>query len=93
MKCIMAQQNSNDANKKPELVFSKKHLKALKGIALTAVLDAREKHPEWNLNETLADLIIGFNPQMPPQFLLEFTQHIIQHWIALEAKQAEAIAA
>jgi hypothetical protein len=92
MKC-MAKQNSTTAIKKPELVFPEKHFKALKGIALIAVLDSREKHPAWNLNETLADLVRGFNPDMPPRYLLEFTQHIIQHWVTLEAKQTEAIAA
>lgn len=89
----MAQQNSTATKKKPELFFSKKHFNALKGIALIAVLEAREKHTDWNLNDILADLVKGFNPELPPHFLLEFTQHIIQHWIALEAKQAAAIAA
>ena len=75
------------------ILFPEKHRKALKGVALVSLLDTRGKHPEWNLNDALADLVKGFNPDMPPQFLLEFTQHIIQHWVALEEKKAVAIAA
>ena len=89
----MTQQQKTLEAKNTGLRFPQKHLKALKGIALIAVLEARGKHPEWNLNEVLSDLVKGFNPELPPQFLLELTQHVIQTWVTLEEKQAAAVAA
>jgi hypothetical protein len=74
-------------------LFSKKYRNALPTVAFLAVEELREQHPSWPLSKVLADILSTANPDMPPQFLLEFTQHIIQHWMAIEAKQAEAIAA
>lgn len=73
--------------------FSEKYRTALPTIAFLAVETLREKYPEWPLNKVLSEVLSTANPDMPPRYLLEFTQHIIQHWVALEAKQMEAIAA
>ena len=62
----MTQQQKTLEAKNTGLRFPQKHLKALKGIAFIAVLEARGKHPEWNLNEVLSDLVKGFNPELPP---------------------------
>ncbi|MCC6725877.1 MAG: hypothetical protein IT258_15320 [Saprospiraceae bacterium] len=84
---------ATEKKKSIPMQFSRKYRTALPTVAFIAVEALREKHPEWPLNKTLGEILSTTNPDMPPQFLLEFTQHIIQHWIALEAKQAEAIAA
>jgi hypothetical protein len=84
---------ATDKKKSSPMQFSKKYRTALPTIAFLAVETLREKYPEWPLNRVLGEILSTANPDMPPQFLLEFTQHIIQHWMALEAKQTEAIAA
>ena len=71
------------------MLFPNKYRQGLKGNAMIEVLRLREEHPDWRLNDVLADIVKISNPDMPPAFLLEFTQHIIAHWEHFELKTSE----
>lgn len=75
------------------IYFPEKYRKSLQGAALLGVHEFRAKHPNGELHQAIAYIISTANPKMPPLYLLEFTQHIINTWTALAVRQAEAIAA
>lgn len=75
------------------IYFPEQYRKGLKGVAIWGVNEFRNKYPDGSLPQLLAHMLGTANPKMPALYLLEFTQHIFDTWIALEAKQAEAIAA
>ncbi len=80
------------------IYFPEKFRKGLKGVAIVIVSDYKVKHPNDCLQQALANILSTANPKMPPLYLLELTQHIVETWVALEeqsisSKQAGAIAA
>ncbi len=75
------------------ILFPEKYRNGLRTAALLGITEFREKHPDSDLQQAVLALVATVNPKMPPLYLLEFTQHIIRHWMALEEKQAAAIAA
>ncbi|MCC6725879.1 MAG: hypothetical protein IT258_15330 [Saprospiraceae bacterium] len=75
------------------IYFPEKFRKSLPIAALIGVTDYREKHPEGCLQALLAQIFATANPKMPPLYLLELAQHVVEIWLDQEAKQASAIAA
>jgi hypothetical protein len=75
------------------IYFPERLRKSLPIAALIGVTDFRKKHPNGCLQELLAQVFATANPKMPPLYLLELTQHVVETWVALEEKEASAIAA
>ena len=81
------------------IYFPEQYRKSLKGAAIWGVNVFRANNPKGNLPELLAEMLGTANPQMPPLYLLEFAQHIIETWMVLEERSVstksstEAIAA
>ena len=62
------------------------HVK-MKGVAFMLMLEVKEQHPDWTLNQVLADILGEINPEFPPSLLLAITQTIIEEWVETEKEE------
>lgn len=79
-KPMTAQELAESALIKKQIPFTEKYRKGLKTITRMNMRELSKAHPEWGLPETLAALVKGYNPELPPPVLLEMVQHIIAQW-------------
>lgn len=59
---------------------TKKFRLALEFASLRHFHQIVSEHPDWPLKDVLSDILKGFNPEIPPDMILEMTQLIIREW-------------
>ncbi len=60
--------------------YSAKFKKTLEFTTLFRFDELRLAHPDWELNQILGNILLGFSKDIPPALLLEMTQLIITEW-------------
>ena len=59
---------------------SKKYRMGLEMVTALSYDELRQTHPEWPLKDILAETVKGFNPDLPPNLLVDMTRLICRKW-------------
>lgn len=74
----------------PDKSFRKeKFRRALKSHSQTRVYEFYKTNPEWGAKDILINVMMGYNPDLPSDVVLEIAEYILQQWDILQASKKE----
>ncbi len=76
-----------------QALLTEKYRKGLKFLTRLKIKKLHKTHPEWHLNDLLAAVVKGYNPELPAVVMLEMTQFIIEEWEKTKQPDPEAVLA
>jgi hypothetical protein len=84
---LMTEEEIAEKSKSTQNPFFKKKLHiALKVATEMSVHKLADEHPDWHAKDVLAEIIKGYNPEIPSVLLLEMAQLILDKWEKIQAK-------
>jgi hypothetical protein len=66
-----------------------KFRRGLKSYSQTRVYEFYKTNPEWGAKDILINVMMGYNPDLPSDVVLEIAQYILQQWELLKASKKE----
>jgi hypothetical protein len=66
-----------------------KFRRGLKSYSQMRVYEFYKTNPEWGAKDILINVMMGYNPDLPSDVVLEIAEYILQQWEVLQTSKKE----